>query len=142
MLIFDFNYSLKVVIIKIASKSFPVLYVPRPLVYSQLAFSCYYHERKQYFLFHLIVRLFRKLEHLYLEFYIVLFIYFWLCWVSVTLHRLSLVAANGSCSSVVQASHCSSFSLQSWALEHRLSSWQHTDLLVAPRNVESSQTRD
>ena len=72
------------------------------------------------------------------------FIYFWLCWVFVAMHRLSIVAARGAtlrCS--VRASHCSGFShcgawalgeqasvvvacglsrCCSWALERRLSS--------------------
>ena len=66
-----------------------------------------------------------------------LFIYFWLCWVFVAVHGLSLVVASGGYSSL----HCAGFSLQwllllqstgsscmgfsscgSWALECRLSS--------------------
>lgn len=56
MLILDFNYSLKVVIIIIASKSFPVLYIPRPLVCSQ--FSCTLPWEKIVFPFRLMACLF------------------------------------------------------------------------------------
>ena len=86
-----------------------------------------------------------------------LFIYFWLCWVFVAAHRLSLVVGVGAtlrCSA--WASHCGGFSCGarapgarpsvvvvrglsscgSWALERRLSS-----CLAAPRHVGSSRTR-
>ena len=65
------------------------------------------------------------------------FIYFWLCWVSVALCRLSLVAANGGFSlwstglgvraSVVVA--CGLSSCGSWALGCRLSSGTRAQLL-------------
>ena len=84
------------------------------------------------------------------------FFHFWLCWVFIAAHGLSLVAVSRGYSSL----WCAGFSLQwllllrsmgsrhagfsscgSWSLERRLSSCWCTGL-VAPRHVESSQTRD
>ena len=48
---------------------------------------------------------------LFLFFFFNLFIYFWLCWVSVSVHRLSLVVASRGYSSL----RCAGFSL-SWLL--------------------------
>ena len=94
--------------------------------------------------------------------FIYLFIYFWLCWVFVAAHGLSLVAVSGGYSSL----WCAGFSLRwllllrsmgsrhtgfsscgmglsscgSWALECRLSSCGSRGS-VAPRHVGSSRTR-
>ena len=84
-----------------------------------------YASKKRFFCFFFLINLF------------VLFIYFWLCWVFVAAHGLSLVAASGGYSSL----QCTGFSLRwllllqstgsracglsscgSWALERRLSS--------------------
>ena len=84
-----------------------------------------------------------------------LFIYFWLCFIFVSLHGLSLVVVSRGHSLV----WCTSFSLQwfllfwstgsrrmgfsscgSWALEHRLSSWAHELSCAVTGGI--SQTRD
>ena len=62
--------------------------------------------------------------------FIYLFIYFWLRWVFVAAHRLSLVAVSGGYSSL----RCAGFSLR-WFLSLRSTG------LVAPRHVGSSRTR-
>ena len=47
---------------------------------------------------------------------ILLFIYFWLCWVFIALCHLSLVAVSRSYSCSVGAPHCGGFSYGAWAL--------------------------
>ena len=82
------------------------------------------------------------------------YIYFWLCWVFVAVHSLSLVEASGGyCSSfTAQASHCGDFSFcGTWALGHVSSSscsvgsfrarWLCCMDLVARQHVEYSWIR-
>ena len=92
----------------IASKSFPVLYVPRPLVYSQLAFSYYYHERKQYFLFHLMACLFVQKVRTSLLGILYSFIYLFLA----VLGLCYFAQAFSSCSKWELLQCCAGFSLQ------------------------------
>ena len=74
--------------------------------------------------------------------FIYLFIYFWLCWVSVAARGLSLVVASGAtlrCGA--RASHCGGFSCcGARALGVQAQKLWHTGL-VAPWHVGSSQTR-
>ena len=79
-----------------------------------------------------------------------LFFFFWLCWVFVAAHRLSLVVASGGYSSL----RCTGFSLR-WLLLLRSMGTRHVGFsscgawaqwlwcmgLVAPRHVGSSWTR-
>ena len=79
----------------------------------------------------------------FIYFYLFIFkFYFWLCWVFIAVHRLSLVAASGGCSSLP----CVGFSLwwllllwstgsRAWAQQL----WRRG--LVAPWLVGSSRTR-
>ena len=81
----------------------------------------------------------------------ILFIYFWLWWVFITAHGLSLVAASGGYSSLL----CAGFLLQ-WLLFLWSTGSRHADFsscgawaqwlwptgLVAPQHVGSSWTRD
>ena len=71
------------------------------------------------------------------------FVYFWLCWVSIAVHGLSLVQSCGRYSLVVV--HGLLIAMASFVSEHRLQAHGlqqlcHTDL-VAPRYVGSSWTR-
>ena len=52
------------------------------------------------------------------NFFFKLVYYFWLPWVFIAVHGLSLVAANRGFSLVAQASHCSDFSCGAWAFGH------------------------
>ena len=83
-------------------------------------------------------------------FLIYLFVYFWLCWVFIAVHGLSLVVVSGAYSSL----WCSGFSLQ-WLLLLQSTDSRHVGFsscgtqaqylwhmgLVAPWHVGSSQTR-
>ena len=63
--------------------------------------------------------LFRSSAH-FLKNLFILFIYFWLCWVFVAVHGLSLVVASGDCSSL----RCTGFSSQ-WLLLLRSTGSRH-----------------
>ena len=52
-------------------------------------------------------------------------IYFWLCWVFVAVHGLSLVVASGGCSSL----QCAGFSLR-WLLLLQSTGSRHVDSVV------------
>ena len=53
--------------------------------------------------------------------FIILFIYFWLCWVFVAAHKFSLVVASGTICGGARASPCSGFSCGASALGARAS---------------------
>ena len=79
--------------------------------------------------------------------YCISFLFFWLCWVFVAVHRLSLVVMSGGYSAAV----CGLFLLRSMGFKCAgfggcssiaWAQWSWHTIIVAPRHAVSSQTRD